>query len=80
MLYRSILLTKLIANFRTYKGHLINPQFDYFLSLVKSIIKKGIARSYYKIIKSSAKKANYIPNLVFAYKVSNTKNIILILY
>ena len=39
-LYRSILLIRLVTDFRTYNGHLINLWFNRFLGLTKGIIKK----------------------------------------
>ena len=40
VLCRSILLTRLVTDFGTCKGHFINLWFDRFLGLIKGIIKK----------------------------------------
>ena len=68
-LYRSILLVKLITNSSIYKGHFIDLQFDRFLGLIKGMIKKAQLKAISKQSKAIQKKANYIPDLVSAYKV-----------
>ena len=70
MLYRSILLTRLVTDSGTCKGHPIDLWFDRFLGLVKGIIKKAWLEAITKQPKAVQKKANYIPDPVSACKVS----------
>jgi len=51
MLYRSILLVRLVTNSRTYNRHLINPWFDRFPGLIKDIIKKAWLEAILKQLK-----------------------------